>query len=56
MENKSSCGGKCPCENCTCGSDCKCVEIKKPQCDPCIDFMNQKIQIILKIFYIFKIE
>ena len=41
-ENKSNCGKKCPCENCTCGIDCKCIELKEPQCDPCSDFKKDK--------------
>lgn len=42
MENKSNCEGKCPCVNCTCGTDCKCNELKEPQCDPCRDFKKEK--------------
>ena len=36
------CGGKCPCPTCTCGPDCKCAILGKPDCDPCADYTKQQ--------------
>ena len=41
-KNLGSCGGKCSCQNCTCGENCNCLELKAPQCDPCGDFTKNK--------------
>ena len=32
----------CSCDYCTCGVDCKCKEVKSPQCNDCGDFVLSK--------------